>query len=270
MALRPIDWELWKGEARSPLSTQSCSARASRAERLASFGVRAAFAQPRTQGSVTLGDNLHLEFEKEEGIPLKSCVEYNLQLRVLAHALAWAGNYQIDYEGSRCWMMELSTALGYADVALRNCMEFAGGSLSWLQRNDVLTRGKLATYVNRGMPGSLAMKQALQETHLEWRSPLPTSLGASAGSVAPATTKRKQEDPSMPVSDIVAKRPRNAKADKWQTVSMIKGGKRLCKPSNDGRGCTNQRCDHLHACDVKLPNNKPCLSRTHTRAQHEE
>ena len=44
MALRPIDWELWKGEARSHLSTQSCSARASRAERLASFGVRAAFA----------------------------------------------------------------------------------------------------------------------------------------------------------------------------------------------------------------------------------
>jgi len=35
-----------------------------------------AVAQPRTQGSVTLGDNLHLEFEREEGVPIKSCVEY--------------------------------------------------------------------------------------------------------------------------------------------------------------------------------------------------
>ena len=77
-------------------------------------------AQPKTQGSVTLGDNVHLEFEKEEGIPIKSCVEYYLQMRVLAHALAWAGNYQVDYEGGRYWMMDLSTVLGYVDVALRN------------------------------------------------------------------------------------------------------------------------------------------------------
>ena len=227
-------------------------------------------AQPKTQGSVTLGDNLHLEFEKEEGIPIKSCVEYYLQMRVLAHALAWAGNYQVDYEGGRHWMMDLSTVLGYVDVALRNCIEFAGGSMLWLQRNDVLTRGKLATYVNRGMPGSVAMKQALHETHLEWRSPLAAPLVVSSGSVSPGTTKRKQESSPLPVGEAPTKRPRTLKADRWPTVSMIKGGKRLCKPYNDGRGCSNSQCDQMHACDVKLPNGKPCLSRAHTRVQHEE
>ena len=68
----------------------------------------------------------------------------------------------------------------------------------WLQRNDVLTRGKLATYVNRGMPGSVAMKQALHETHLEWRSPLAAPLVVSSGSGSPGTTKRKQESSPLP------------------------------------------------------------------------
>ena len=91
--------------------------------------------------------------------------------------MAWAGNYQVDYEGARHWMMDLSSALGYADGALRNCAEYASGSMLWMQRNDILTRGKLATHVRRGLPGSLALKQALQETHLEWRSPLALAVG---------------------------------------------------------------------------------------------
>ena len=72
------------------------------------------------------------------------------------------------------------------------------------------------------------------------------------------------------MGEAPTKRPRTLKADRWATVSMIKGGKRLCKPYNDGRGCSNSQCDQMHACDVKLPNGKPCLSRAHTRVQHEE
>eukprot|EP00435_Cladocopium_sp_Y103_P041263 s83_g11.t1 len=166
--------------------------------------------QPRTQGSVTLGENLHLEFEKEEGVPIKSCVEYYLQLRVLAHAMAWAGNYQVDYEGSRVWMMDLSAALGYADGQAGHPCE---------------------------MPGSLALKQALQETHLEWRSPLASPLGGSAGSGSPGAPKRKAAEETPPAGADAAKRPRALKADKFPTVSMVKGGRRLCKPFNDGRGC---------------------------------
>eukprot|EP00435_Cladocopium_sp_Y103_P048679 s223_g14.t1 len=180
-----------------------------------------AVAQPKTQGSVTLGDNLHLEFEKEEGVPLKSCIEYYLQLRVLAHEMAWAGNYQVDYEGGRHWMMDLTTALGYVDTALRNCVEFASSSMLWLQRNDILTRGKFATYVNRGMPGSVAMKQALQETHLEWRSPLALPLVSSAGSGHPGAAKRKSEDGPPPAGEPASRRPRALKGDAWPTVSMV-------------------------------------------------
>ena len=32
--------------------------------------------------------------------------------------------------------------------------ECASGSMLWLQRNDILTRSKLATHVRRGLPGS--------------------------------------------------------------------------------------------------------------------
>ena len=153
--------------------------------------------------------------------------------------MAWAGNYQVDYESARHWMMDLSSALGYADVALRNCVEYASGSMLWMQRNDILTRGKLATHVRRGLPGSLALKQALQETHLEWRSPLASPLVGSAGSGHPATPKRRTGEDILPEGEPATKRPRTLKADRFATVSMVKGGKRLCKPFNDWRGCSN-------------------------------
>ena len=44
-------------------------------------------------------------------------------------------------------------------------------------------------------------------------------------------------------------------------VSMIKGGKRICKKYNDGRGYSG--CDDVDGCDVKLPSGKPCLSTKH-------
>ena len=42
--------------------------------------------------------------------------------------------------------------------------------------------------------------------------------------------------------------------DNFRTVSQIKGGARLCKPCNDGRGCTDRQCSAIHGCDVKMPN----------------
>ena len=58
------------------------------------------------------------------------------------------------------------------------------------------------------------------------------------------------------------------KSDKFQTVSMVKGGKRICKRYNDARGCPG--CSDLHACDVKLPSGKACLSPNHNRLSHQE
>lgn len=64
-------------------------------------------------------------------------------------------------------------------------------------------------------------------------------------------------------------RKRHIKADNFRTVSMVKGGKKICKSYNDGRGCSNTRCDAIHGCDVRLDSGKACLSKTHTRLQHD-
>ena len=98
----------------------------------------------------------------------------------------------------------------------------------------------------------------MHECHLEWRSPVmqPT----------PDTNrlKRPAEPQGHPADD---KRQRLVKADKFQTISMVKGGKRLCKKYNDGRGCSG--CNDIHGCDVKLPTGKACMSTKHNRLNHQ-
>lgn len=46
--------------------------------------------------------------------------------------------------------MDLTTALAYCDKAMQDTFAFGQGSLAWLERNDLLTRGKMATYIRRG------------------------------------------------------------------------------------------------------------------------
>ena len=146
----------------------------------------------------------------------------------------------------------LSEAQAYADEALRSCMEF----VAWLARVDLLCRGKMATY-KTGMVR--APKMALQDTHLEWRS---SSLQRV---VEPPSKKRPPEPLEQPKEP---KRPRETKKDQHKTVSMVRGGQKLCKRWNDGRKCDNKNCPDLHACDIKLDSGKPCLSRDHTRLTH--
>lgn len=90
---------------------------------------------------------------------------------------------------------------------------------------------------------------------------------ASAPPVAdpPVREKRRVESPRREEPA----RKKQVKADRFRTVSQIKGGARLCKPWNDGRGCSNGKCDAIHACDVKLESGQACMSKKHTRLQHE-
>ena len=75
-------------------------------------------ADNKAPGLLAMGDKSSLQYDMEEGSPVKSCVDYYLRLRVLAYALAWAGNYQTTNEGGRSLMLDLSTVLHYADGAL--------------------------------------------------------------------------------------------------------------------------------------------------------
>lgn len=165
----------------------------------------------------------------------------------------------VRYNDADVLMMDLSTALHYADTSLRDCMEFGGGSLVWYQRNDLLTRAKMATYVRRGWPASAALTEALRESHLEWRSPSVQPLLEPQETKG---TKRPAESPPL------ERRARAVKGDGFRTVSQIKGGKRLCKPWNDGRGCQDKNCQALHVCDVRLDSGQACMHKKHTRLEH--
>ena len=218
-------------------------------------------ATPRTQESVQLPGGLVLGFDKEVLTTTRTVTDYYFSLRVLAHAWAWAGNYNVSYEGNTILMCELSVALGYVDKALKETMEFGRGSLAWLQRNDLLTRGKMATLVRRGYPAGVALTDAVREAHIEWRSP---SIQPPLESPSTPPQKRPLDEPPT----LEPKR-RQLKGDQHKTVSQVKGGQKLCKPFNDGRGCPNAKCPNLHACDVRLDSGAACLSRRHNRLNHE-
>ena len=221
---------------------------------------------PKSKEHVELPGGIQLQFDPDSTLSMKSVTDYYAALRILCHCWAWSGNYMVNYQGEMVLMCDLTSALAYADRCLKDTMEFGGGSMKWLERNDILTRGKMATLVRRGYPAQIALHEALRERHIEWRSPALQPLLET-----PEASRRRPRspEPSGEIPAAPAKRARALKSDSHKTVSMIKGGARLCKPWNDGRGCKDPQCSHLHQCDVKLPSGAPCLSKRHTRLEHE-
>eukprot|EP00435_Cladocopium_sp_Y103_P035360 s1614_g9.t1 len=216
-------------------------------------------AQPRASDAIALPGGLQLHLEKEVSVSLRSVTDYYFALRVLAHSWAWAGNFMVSPPGhaDKVLFMDLSSALHYSDRALRDTMDYGNGSLLWLQRNDLMTRGKMATYIRRGQPGQWALDNALRDTHLEWRSPAVQPLMEAT---EPRPDKRGRSEPDV-------ERKRQIKSDSFKTVSQVKGGQKICKPWNDGRGCKDPKCPSLHCCDVRLESGLPCLNKKHTRLE---
>ena len=219
---------------------------------------------PKSHEEVHLQGGVKIAFDKEVVTDIKSVIDYYFALRTLAVAWAWAGNWVTkDRSGRDALMMDLSTALGYADRALADCSTFGRNSLTWLARNDLQTRGTMASLMRQQWSASEALKEALRQHHVDWKSP------AMQGVLHEPEPKKRSPDPSRAAAPDL-KRARLLKADGMVTVSMVKGGQKLCKQWNDSRGCHQKNCPNLHQCDVKLPSGKPCLSKTHTRMQHSE
>ena len=217
---------------------------------------------PKAHEEVLLQGDVKIAFAKEQVTEIKSVIDYYFALRTLAVAWSWAGNWPTrDKHNKEVLMMDLSTAMGYADRALADCATYGRNSLSWLSRNDLLTRGTMASLMRQWPAGEALNRQH----HVDWKTP------SMQGVVQELETKRKPaaELPSgVPQPDL--KRSRQLKADGLATISMVKGGHRLCKAFNDSRGCRQKNCTFLHQCDVKLPSGKGCLSKTHNRLQHSD
>lgn len=222
-------------------------------------------AVPKQQDTVTLSGGVSLEIDKEVTVDVKTAVEYYWKLRVLCNAWAWAGTFLVPNEEKKMVpMMTLEAAMNYADTAMFDCFTYGSGSLYWFRKNDLATRGQMATGIRRGLPAEVALKEAVRHFHLEWRAP-----AAQPAPVLEEVSRKRAADPptAAPGQADPAKR-RAIKGDRMPTISMIKGGKALCKPFNDGRGCTTRGCQAVHACDVRLPSGKGCMSTSHTRMTH--
>ena len=222
-------------------------------------------AVPKQQDTVTLSGGVSLEIDKEVTVDIKTAVEYYWKLRVLCNAWAWAGTFLVPNEDKKMVpMMTLESALNYADTALYDCFTYGSGSLYWFRKNDLATRGQMATGIRRGLSAEAALKEAVRHFHLEWRAP-----AAQLPPVVEEGSRKRAADPPPAAPSVTEPAKRRAvKGDRFQTVSMIKGGKSLCKPWNDGRGCASKACPNLHACDVRLPSGKGCMSTAHTRMSH--
>ena len=224
-------------------------------------------AVPKSHEAVALAGGLKLEFDTEASASVKSVVEYFFQLKILAMAWAWSGNFITKSKDNRdVLMIDLTTAMAYPDVALHDAMMYGKGSVLWISRNDTATRGRMATLIRQGWAAGEALNEALRLTHLEWRSP---ALHGVVEEPEPQAKKRA----ALPHEEleVVPKRQRQLKSDTFTTVSMAKGGRKICKAWNDGRGCAaGHKCENLHCCDVKTPSGKACLSTKHSRLQHND
>ncbi|CAE7225929.1 unnamed protein product, partial [Symbiodinium sp. CCMP2456] len=201
-------------------------------------------ATPQREESVSLQGGLTLNFHKDSVVTLRNAVDYFWSLRILAYAWAWAGNYiSKDIDGKDKKMIDLTSALNYADLALRWCMEFGNGQLSWIQRNDVLTRGKLASRVRRGQNVGSALEEVLLECRLEWRTPSSSAFASPPPSLESGNRRKVIEEASSP----------DNKQRRLNTVSMAKGGRKFCKPWNDSSSVPDSLAGALRTIDRITP-----------------
>ena len=149
-----------------------------------------------------------------------------------------------------------------------------------------ITRGAMVTLMRQGWPAGEALDQALKDCALDWVIAKPGGQLVSDRAIDDDSAS----DQEMQALGIVRrKRRRNnqraqlqsqgkgggkqkasrtVESAQYRTVSMIAGGKRICKYRNDPRGCRNKdgHCPNgLHVCDRLLRNGKACADPGHTR-----
>ena len=199
---------------------------------------------PNSSETVKLQDTsrgaLSLSFAKDPDTPVKDIISYYWGLRILVNAWSFCGNFAAKGpDGRESRFFSLSEGLDYADACLRDAMQYGQGSVAWLYHNDMLTRGKMASKVRRGALAGTALKEALSECYLEWRAP-------STGSMQDRTPEKRR------ISDVESlSPPPPPKGPRLPTITMLKGGLKVCKAFNDSRGCRDRKCQFAHVCDVK-------------------
>ena len=226
-------------------------------------------------------------------------------LRCRVHAWAYVGTAKVASKlkpGTTVRAMVYSQAIQYADFILRKAGEVpAGLALSWVSRNEALTRSRTVNYQLGGYPPCEALEVATQET-VEW-SLLPSESGQVTSSSASeclenslCTTLTAQGSRSKPHGGAGASasgprtppgadrhpsgkgggrtrtvtQPSDQDSKKQRRCTTLPGGRKVCKPFNDERGCdsatTGKSClGGFHLCDRILPSTSKACGEAHAR-----
>ena len=159
-------------------------------------------------------------------------------------------------------MMPLDVALDYADFCLRMATEHRQ-NVQWLEDKDVLCRGKMIGFMRRGWPAGEALQEALRDCKDEFRerrisapdrhksrSPRRVDKAGDGGKGSPGKGGSKQLQSGSGL----------------RTATTLPGGKSICKPWNDDRGCKGS-CSKAHSCDrILAKTGKVCGATSHSRA----
>ena len=199
-----------------------------------------------------------------------SIIDAYWRLRVLTMAWALCGTDEVDSvikPNTKVKVLTLSHALAYADFVLYSTTEFGSGQLQWLIEKDNLCRGRMVGYMRRGMPAGEALQSALDESKLEWRE-RSNKRGPPSELPDPGTPTRKAKGSGKSPGGAQRSAPVYSSGKALRTISTLPKGMKVCKPWNDGRGCTNTSCPDTHCCDIILEKTgKPCRSTGHNRLQ---
>ena len=247
--------------------------------------------RPAAERKLDLGQNLRLELEREPEQSVVKVVGYYFGLRIIANAVAKAGNYLVRSatgEGEVTFA-PLDVNVNYADECLRRASAWSVDgrvATAWLREKDLLTRGTAVMLMRQGLTQGQALRKAQDECRVEWNT-APRSRAAEpeprARSRTPRRSRRRRSRAASRLSEPRPTRPaapagpsgggtrsegKGGGKQRRVTASTAKGGKQICKPFNDDRGCTKQErdCPHkaAHVCDFILPDGTVCGGR-HSR-----
>ncbi|CAE7488397.1 unnamed protein product [Symbiodinium sp. CCMP2592] len=176
-------------------------------------------AKPHQDRTIVLGDQVKLQLDRDEAVPVRSVMEYYRGLRILANGYAIVGQHRAPSKqmpGTEVVFAPLSDNLRYADSVLRiasSCDLPAGSLLEWVRARDEQTRARMIELIRTGWAQGEALCKSWSEHELTWMS-------ASTG-----TSKR-------PLHEDVPGARGSPDRKKIKTAKL-----ELCKRWNDNRGC---------------------------------
>ena len=233
---------------------------------------------------IAFGDSV-----KQAEAPVGNIFTYVLGLKAVMYTMAMAGSFRVQRNQDNIMFAPLEPLLNHLAAVEAYILKHSTGReprseysiLKQVQTIDEGVRAEWARILRGNEPAGVTLGEAMKST-----------LHFSAGMfvMAPPEIQKRGLQPtnsnSYPQSP---NRNNNSKGGgktdynnskgggkdnlvdkfdvRFKTCRFTEGGKRLCKPYNDPRGCRNSNCPDDHKCDYLTPKGVACAG-SHPRVEH--